>query len=108
MKTSKIKKDVKELMDVCEDVHFDEVTSSDCVSDESEQKGVEVSPQNSINLGLTTQALKSIGVNIDIPSLELILSVTGAIQTQGYDISMRALNDIVNFINSKYTEDVRK
>ena len=57
---------------------------------------------NKTNLELLSSALRTIGANFDVPTLELILAVKELVDAKGADISIGEIGAISNVIAEKY------
>ena len=57
---------------------------------------------NQTNLELLSSALRTIGANFDVPTLELILAVKELVDAKGADISIGEIGTISNAIAEKY------
>lgn len=54
------------------------------------------------NLELLSSALRSIGANFDVPTLDLILTINELVNEKGLDISLGDVGKISNAIAEKY------
>ena len=54
------------------------------------------------NLELLSSALRSIGANFDVPTLDLIMTVNSLIEKKGMDVSFGEIGEISNAIAEKY------
>ncbi len=55
------------------------------------------------NLELLSSALRAVGGNFDIPTLDLILSVKELVDKKGDEISIKEIATVSNKIAEKYT-----
>lgn len=54
------------------------------------------------NLELLSSALRSIGANFDVPTLDLIMTVNELVKKKGMDLSLGDVGEISNNIAQKY------
>ncbi|MCK8523072.1 hypothetical protein M0D21_15955 [Aquimarina sp. D1M17] len=54
------------------------------------------------NLELLSSALRTVGGNFDIPTLDLILSVKDLVDAKGTDVSIGEIGAVSNAIAEKY------
>ncbi|WP_010177710.1 hypothetical protein [Aquimarina agarilytica] len=54
------------------------------------------------NLELLSSALRTVGANFDVPTLDLIMTVNELVNQKGLDISLGEVGEISNMIAEKY------
>lgn len=54
------------------------------------------------NLELLSSALRTVGANFDVPTLDLIMTVNELVNQKGLDISLGEVGEISNRIAEKY------
>ncbi len=60
---------------------------------------------NNNNLELLASALRTAGVNLDIPTLDLILTIKDIVDKKGLEISLGDIGTIRNDITIKYSRE---
>ncbi len=54
------------------------------------------------NLELLSSALRTVGANFDVPTLDLIMTVNELVNQKGLDLSLGEVGEISNMIAEKY------